>query len=85
MQAVFERIIGFGGLEAGETNHRAAVAQFETGLLRRALEEGRFNQKRAAELLGLSYHQLRGLLRKYRLLDAEAAQPTTPNSAGTRA
>jgi psp operon transcriptional activator len=63
----------------------AAVAQFETGLLRRALEEARFNQKRAAELLGLSYHQLRGLLRKYRLLDAEAAQPEMPNSAGTRA
>ncbi|MEQ1439942.1 phage shock protein operon transcriptional activator [Fontimonas sp. SYSU GA230001] len=49
----------------------AAVAAFETGLLRRALGEARFSQKRAAELLGLSYHQLRGLLRKYRLLDAE--------------
>lgn len=46
------------------------VADFETRLLRRALEEGRYNQKKAAELLQLSYHQFRGHLRKYKLLDA---------------
>jgi psp operon transcriptional activator len=49
---------------------QAAVAEFETGLLQQALAEGRYNQKRAAELLGLSYHQFRGMLRKYRLLDS---------------
>ncbi len=42
-----------------------AVAELEIGLLRRALEEARYNQKRAAELLDLSYHQFRGLYRKY--------------------
>jgi psp operon transcriptional activator len=41
------------------------VADFETRLLHAALEQARHNQKKAAELLGLSYHQLRGLLRKY--------------------
>ncbi len=45
---------------------RQAVDQLELSLLRRALEKGRFNQRRAAGLLGLSYDQLRGLLRKYR-------------------
>ncbi len=45
---------------------RPAVEQLELSLLRRALEEGRFNQRQAASLLGLSYDQLRGLLRKYR-------------------
>ena len=46
------------------------VGAFETRLVRSALDEARFNQKRAAELLGLTYHQFRGLLRKYKLLDA---------------
>ena len=44
------------------------VQDFEIDLLNRALEEGRFNQRRAAELLGLTYHQLRGYLKKYNLL-----------------
>lgn len=51
------------------------VARFETGLLREALENARFNQRRAAELLGLSYHQFRGQLRKYGLLKAEVGAP----------
>ncbi|MFA5937914.1 MAG: phage shock protein operon transcriptional activator [Sinimarinibacterium sp.] len=59
---------------ASPADFETAVAQFETRLLRRALDEARFNQKRAADLLGLSYHQLRGLLRKYKLLDAEPRQ-----------
>jgi psp operon transcriptional activator len=44
------------------------VQDFEIDLLNRAMEEGRFNQRRAAELLGLTYHQLRGYLKKYNLL-----------------
>ncbi|TJY60796.1 phage shock protein operon transcriptional activator [Sinimarinibacterium sp. CAU 1509] len=48
-----------------------SVADYETGLLQQALEDGRFNQKRAAELLSLTYHQFRGLLRKYKLLAPE--------------
>ena len=41
----------------------------EVNLLKQALEAGQFNQKKTAELLGLSYHQLRGILKKYNLLD----------------
>lgn len=48
-----------------------AVAEFETRLIRQALEDGRYNQRKAAELLHLTYHQFRGLLRKYKLLDGE--------------
>ena len=29
----------------------------------------KFNQRKAAEYLGLTYHQLRGYLRKYELLE----------------
>ena len=47
---------------------KETVQDFEIDLLNRALEEGRFNQRRAAELLGLTYHQLRGYLKKYNLL-----------------
>jgi psp operon transcriptional activator len=47
---------------------KETVQEFEIDLLNRALEEGRFNQRRAAELLGLTYHQLRGYLKKYNLL-----------------
>jgi len=45
-------------------------AQEETRLLREALEHCRFNQKKTAEHLGMTYHQLRGYLRKYGLTDA---------------
>ncbi|PSW07328.1 phage shock protein operon transcriptional activator [Photobacterium lipolyticum] len=40
----------------------------EIGIIRNALDQAKFNQRKAAELLGLSYHQLRGLLRKYQLV-----------------
>jgi psp operon transcriptional activator len=46
-----------------------AVGQYEVRLIRAALAEARFNQRKAAERLALTYHQFRGLLRKYRLLD----------------
>ncbi|MEF1289711.1 phage shock protein operon transcriptional activator [Vibrio sp. M260118] len=36
-------------------------------ILREALHQSQFNQRKAAELLGLSYHQLRGMVRKYDL------------------
>ena len=39
----------------------------ETGLLEAALEKARFNQRLAADLLGLSYHQFRGKLRKFNI------------------
>lgn len=43
------------------------VQQFERQLLRAALLEQHSHQGRTAKALGLSYHQLRGLLRKYKL------------------
>ena len=43
------------------------VRAFEEKLLRDALAAARFNQRRAAAALGLSYHQLRHYLRKYGL------------------
>lgn len=36
-----------------------------------AMELCRFNQKKTAEFLGMTYHQLRGYLRKYELTDGE--------------
>ena len=47
---------------------RQEVQDFEIALLKQALERAQFNQKKAAELLSVSYHQLRGYLRKYDLL-----------------
>jgi psp operon transcriptional activator len=38
-------------------------------LLRGALAAARYNQRKAAARLALTYHQFRGLLRKYRLLE----------------
>jgi psp operon transcriptional activator len=39
----------------------------EVNLLNAALEKARFNQRLAADLLGLSYHQFRGKLRKFNI------------------
>ncbi len=47
------------------TDFNAAMAAYETKLIRQALEAARHNQRKAAERLGLSYHQFRGLYRKY--------------------
>jgi psp operon transcriptional activator len=52
----------------GEMSFRDAVRDFEAELLRQALSEARFNQRRAADALGLSYDQLRRLLRTHALL-----------------
>ena len=46
---------------------KARVNETEKGLLQAGLEKARFNQKIAAELLGLSYHQLRGKMKKHGL------------------
>ncbi|RUO77403.1 phage shock protein operon transcriptional activator [Idiomarina seosinensis] len=42
---------------------------FETGLLKEALKICQYNQKKTAKHLGLTYHQLRGYLKKYQLLE----------------
>jgi psp operon transcriptional activator len=33
--------------------------------LKRALEKTKYNQRQAAQILGLTYHQFRGLYRKF--------------------
>ena len=43
------------------------IQELELKRLQQALSAARFNQRKAAELLKLSYHQLRGYLRKYKL------------------
>lgn len=48
------------------------VQAYEVAMLRRALAVNRYHQRRAADWLGLSYHQLRGYLRKYRLTGTSA-------------
>ncbi|MCL1123930.1 phage shock protein operon transcriptional activator [Shewanella surugensis] len=51
------------------TDFKQLCEAYETKLLNQALKAGQFNQKKTAELLNLSYHQLRGILKKYNLLD----------------
>ena len=45
---------------------RRNIREIEINYLKRALDESRHNQRKAAELLSLSYDQFRGLYRKYR-------------------
>jgi psp operon transcriptional activator len=47
------------------------IQQREIDLIKSAMEHSRFNQKKTAEFLGMTYHQLRGYLRKYDLTDQE--------------
>jgi len=53
---------------------RSAVGEFEREILERALERAQYRQTTAAELLGLTYHQLRGLLKKHGLPAGQNAQ-----------
>jgi len=47
------------------TDLKQRLIDTEVDLLSAALEKARFNQRMAADLLGLSYHQFRGKLRKF--------------------
>lgn len=50
---------------------RAHIEGIEIEWLQAAMQQARFNQRKAAELLQLSYHQLRGYLRKYKLVGTD--------------
>ena len=52
-------------------NLKEAVRDFEVSAIQRALTAARHNQRKAAGLLGLTYDQLRGQLRKYDILKAD--------------
>ena len=51
---------------------KGAVAEYEIRLIEQAMQEAKHNQRKAAELLQLTYHQLRGYLKKYQLLKSES-------------
>jgi len=53
---------------------QATLDASEKDLLLAGLEKARFNQRVAADLLGLSYHQLRGRIRKHQI-DRHAVRP----------
>jgi psp operon transcriptional activator len=45
---------------------KEAVQELEVHLIKKALVQARHNQQKAARQLGLSYHQFRGMYRKYK-------------------
>jgi len=47
---------------------------YEIDLITSALASCQFNQKKTAEILELTYHQLRGYLKKYNLLDGNLSE-----------
>ncbi|MCE0557598.1 MULTISPECIES: phage shock protein operon transcriptional activator [unclassified Motilimonas] len=44
---------------------KALSEKFEVDLISQAMKHAQYNQRQAAIVLGISYHQLRGLLKKY--------------------
>lgn len=48
---------------------KQSVQDYEISLIKNALASSQFNQKKTAEALGVTYHQLRGYLKKYNLLE----------------
>ncbi|WP_333608470.1 phage shock protein operon transcriptional activator [Arsukibacterium sp.] len=44
---------------------------YEVSLIKQALAASQFNQKKTADLLNLTYHQLRGYMKKYQLLESQ--------------
>ncbi len=46
---------------------KAHIRRHEIAILQHALEQHKYNQRQTAQALGLSYHQLRGYLKKYHL------------------
>ena len=55
-----------GAAATNPKNRRYVTRNLEISLLKEALQSARHNQKKAAKLLGLTYDQLRGLMRKYK-------------------
>ncbi|MCL9782058.1 phage shock protein operon transcriptional activator [Vibrio sp. S4M6] len=48
-------------------NYKEWQEAMDIELLNATMKEAKYSQRKAAELLGLSYHQLRGMVRKYNL------------------
>ncbi|WP_456303438.1 AAA-type ATPase lid domain-containing protein [Asaia astilbis] len=58
------------------TTFTEATRAYEHALLESALRDARFNQKQAASALGLTYYQLRHLLRQHGLADRNTRKVT---------
>ena len=56
-------------LPAEPYDFKQRIQDDEIRLIKDAMERCRFNQKKTAEFLGMTYHQLRGYLRKYGLTE----------------
>ena len=71
-------------LPEGPVDFNTVVSELEKKLIAAALETCRGHQKKAAEHLGLSYHQMRGLLRKYGYgRDGASVGPESGNAGET--
>ncbi|HBV75842.1 MULTISPECIES: phage shock protein operon transcriptional activator [Vibrio] len=53
-------------------NYKQWQTEQDTYLLTKSLKQAKYNQRNAAKLLGLSYHQFRGMLRKYNMIGNES-------------
>ena len=61
-------------VRGGEIDFKQHIQEYEIALLEQALAHCQHNQRRTADFLGLSYHQLRGYLRKYDIGNNNAAE-----------
>ena len=59
------------GLPDTAYDFKQCIQDEEVRRIKDAMEHCRFNQKKTAEFLGMTYHQLRGYLRKYELTENE--------------
>lgn len=53
---------------------KALSNEYEIKLINDALKFSQYNQRRTADALGLTYHQLRGYLKKYNLLETNSKE-----------
>ena len=65
--------------ETRKPSMKQAVESLEVAMLQEALDASRYNQRKAAAMLGLTYHQFRGMLRKHK---ARMSQKRVFNSGG---
>ena len=62
------------GLPKAPYDFKQSIQDEEVDRIKNAMEQCRFNQKKTAKFLGMTYHQLRGYLRKYELTESEETQ-----------
>lgn len=56
---------------SGPLDFKTLSQDFEMNLIKQALAANQYNQKKTADMLSLTYHQLRGYMKKYQLLDSQ--------------